>query len=279
MHDLCYWSVGDGRYAAMLETMVRSCRNVGVREDFHAFSDRQIPGTTTHRLGPIDKRHYLFKIELLKRLESLHYRYFAFLDADNFFVRAPPPLLDLMQLSPIHSALESDCTDAGAKRADWWGCPLPRYVSLMRERGVQSERVYNVNAGFFIVHRDAIRTVCGLVASFWEHSRAAGYLFTEEAPLAYATHMLCGDPDRHQMRNFFDVWSCDWTGNFDNRLPNGEAWTFRDYMTDEPHLVNPAVVHAMRSKQALVRAAASGGRAAGAGPRPRPGIGVSGRHS
>ena len=73
-------------------------------------------------------------------------------------------------------------------------------------------------------------------------------------PLAYATHMLCADPERHLMRRHFDVWACDWTGHYAGRLPDGKEWLFRDYFTDEAHRVNPAVVHAMRSKDALVRA-------------------------
>jgi hypothetical protein len=259
VRDLAFWSVADGPYAAMLQTLVTSFRDVGMTEDFHAFSDRPIAGAVHHLTGAFDKQHYLFKFRFLaSHVAQLPYRHFAFLDADNFFVRRPPrSLLDVMQLSPLHSFLESDCADPRSKRPDWWGCPLPRYVQLMRERGVSSRTVHNVNAGFWIVHRDAVDTVCRLVFGFWEHARAAGFTFTEEAPLAYATHMLCGDPALHLLRAHADLWCSDWTGAFGDRLPDGRAWTFRDYMTDEPIQVNPAIVHAMRSKQALI-AAASG---------------------
>lgn len=253
MRDLAFWSIGDGPYAAMLRTLVTSMRQVGVEEDFHAFSDRDVPGAITHRAGAFDKEHYLFKLRFLaSEVARLPYRYLAFLDADNYFVRRPRPLLDLMQGSPLHSFLESDCGGAANRRLDWWGCPLPRFVELMRRRGVTSGRIYNVNAGFWVVHRDAIETVCRLAFDFWQHCRDAGHTFTEEAPLAYATHMLCGSPDLHLMRTHFDVWSCDWIGNYSNRLPDGTPWVFRDYFTDEEHLVNPAIVHAMRSKQALL---------------------------
>ena len=271
MRELAFWSIGDGPYAAMLQTLVSSFRAVGGQEDFHAFSDRPIAGAVTHPVGAFDKQHFLFKLRFLSsEVAKLPYQFFAFLDADNYFVRRPPrPLLELMQRAPLHSFLESDCTDPANNRPDWWGCPLPRYVALMREQGVRSSTVHNVNAGFWIVHRHAIDTVCRLVFAFWERARQAGFTFTEEAPLAYATHMLCGDPGLHLMRAHFDVWACDWTGCFRDRLPDGHSWTFRDYMSGREHQVNPAVVHAMRSKQALIAA----GRVA---MRPSPSVVSSG---
>lgn len=256
MRELCFWSVGDGPYALMMQTLVASYRAVGMTDDFHAFSDRPIAGAIHHPIGPFDKTLYLFKLRFLQsEVARLDYRYFAFLDADNYFVRKPSDLLGLMHKSPLHSFLESDCAASDNRRPDWWSCPLPEYVRLMRECGVTTPGVYNVNAGFFIVHRDAIEAVCRLACEFWEHAYRAGYVFTEEAPLAYATHMLCVDPAAHLMRNLFDVWSCDWTGSFAGRLPTGEDWTFQDYMTGAPHKVNPAIVHAMRSNAAMVRAA------------------------
>jgi len=255
VRDLAFWSIGDGPYAAMLQTLVRSYREVGMEDDFHAFSDRDIDGAVTHRVRAFDKQHYLFKLRFLAdEVARLPYRHFVFLDADNYFVRRPRPLLPLLQKAPLHAFLESDCTEPRNTRSDWWGCPLPRFIELMRSRGVTARRVYNVNAGFWIVHRDAIETVCRLMLEFWEHARAAGFFFTEEAPLAYAVHMLCADPERHLMRRHFDVWSCDWTGTFQDRVPDGRPWMFRDYFTNDEHRVDPAIVHAMRSKSALTAA-------------------------
>lgn len=78
---------------------------------------------------------------------------------------------------------------------------------------------------------------------------------TEEAPLAYVGHMLVGNPDLHTLEYSSDLWASDWTGVFSDRLPDGSAWDFVDYMDGSPMRVNPAIVHCMRSKNALVRAA------------------------
>jgi hypothetical protein len=67
-------------------------------------------------------------------------------------------------------------------------------------------------------------------------------------------HMLCGDPYRHTLRSSMDFWCSDWTGVFSDRLPDSRPWTFTDYFTEERITVNPAIVHAMRSKRALIAA-------------------------
>lgn len=41
---------------------------------------------------------------------------------------------------------------------------------------------------------------------------------------------------------------------FMDRLPDGRPWTHTDYFTSRTRTVNPAIVHVMRSKEALVRA-------------------------
>ncbi len=77
-------------------------------------------------------------------------------------------------------------------------------------------------------------------------------VFTEEPPLAYAMHMLCGNPHLHTLRQTCDLWTSHWTGCFTDALPDGQAWWFMDYFTGEKIPVNPAIVHTMRSKQALI---------------------------
>jgi hypothetical protein len=255
----CYWSVADGDYAEMFKTTVRSARAVGVREDFHVWTDRQIPGAMTHDSGQCDKRLYLFKFEFLKKSAALlEYDYFVFLDADNYFVRHPGDVLAALHGAPVHVVLEADCTRATNTRADWWGCPLPKYVSLMRRQGVRSRAVYNTNAGFWIVHREAVERLVQLAMEFWESCRNAGYEFTEEAPLAYAGHMLCGNPYVHTLESRTHLWASDWTGHYADLLPDGRPWHFVDYMDGHSVLVDPAIVHCMRSKAALIRAAAAG---------------------
>lgn len=252
MKDVCFWSVGDGDFAVMLQGLVRSFRRVGMNDDFIAFSDRNIEGAKTVLVQAFDKKCHLFKFEFLKRLAEHEYRTFVFLDADSLFVRQPPPLLTLMQDAPVHAFFECDCTYP-ALRSSWWGCPLKTYVQMMRDCGVMTERVYNVNAGFFMVERNAIELVCGLAEDFWSYSLSKGYLFTEEPPLAYAAHMLCENPETHLLNKHFDVWASDWTAQFANKLPEGKPWMFKDWMRGQEYTVNPAIIHVLKSKELLIK--------------------------
>lgn len=253
MKELCYWSIADGEYSYMLQALVNSYRAVGMKDDFHVFCDRNIEGAITHPIESFDKSFFWFKFTFLQRfVQQLDYRHYAYIDSDNYFVRKPRPFLDLLEKSPVHSFLEFDCT-LPALRKVWHACPLPEYVRLMRECGITTKQVYNVNAGFFIVKRDAVDVVCSFAEEFWEHALKQGYVFTEEAPLAYATQMLCEDPEKHLLRDLSDIWCSEWTGHFAGRIPDGKGWMFDNYMTYEPYMmVDPAIVHAIKSKEALI---------------------------
>jgi hypothetical protein len=248
----CYWSVANGRYADMMACCVRSARTVGVSEAFHIWTDREIPGAVCHPSGVFEFKNYLFKFDFLKQAGELDFDYFVFLDADNFFVRHPGDVIAATQGAPVHVVLESDCTKASNLRPDWWGCPLAEYVRLMRAAGVRSRKIYNTNAGFWIVHRGVIDQLVHLALEFWRICKAEGYEFTEEAPLAYVGHMLMGNPYAHLLERNSDLWASDWTGCYANRLPDGQPWQFEDYMDARRFPVNPAIVHCMRSKAAMM---------------------------
>jgi hypothetical protein len=256
--EKCYWSVGVGKHAFMVQTLINSLRAVGVEDDFYALCDRTIEGAINHPIkefSELDQKIFFFKFTYLKSiLKDLNYRYFIFLDADNYAVGPPKHLLDFMKTSPIHSFLESDCTKLPALRQYWHGTTLPDFVMMMRQCGITSENVYNVNAGLFIVERQAINTVCGLAEDFWQHGVRNGHVFTDEACLAYATQMLCENPQNHLLRNYPDIWCSDWTGHFAGRIPDDKGWVFTDYMSGEHFRVNPAIIHAIKSKEALIAA-------------------------
>lgn len=251
----CYWSVADGEYADMMTCCIHSARQVGVQQDFHVFSDRKIPGASVQPAGKFSKSLYLFKFSFLKEVANLDYDYFVFLDADNYFVRHPGNLLNQLQGAPVHIVLESNCAAENNVRRDWWDCPLENYVELMKTAGVRSRSIFNTNAGFWIVHRNAVERVCQLADEFWQYAKRQGYIFTEEAPLAYVGHMLMGNPYRHTLNANRDVWASDWAGHFQGRLPANEKWNFIDYMSETQYEVNPCIVHAMRSKQMMIDAA------------------------
>jgi len=249
----CYWSVVNGDYSIMMQSVIESARNVGVFKDFHIWSDRPVKGAITHLIQDLDTANYLFKLRFLREAAStLNYDYFIWLDADSWFVRNPGNPLRVLHGSPVHSSLESDACNPANIREDWWDCSLKNYATLMRFKGVRSKAIFNVNAGFWIVHRDVVTTFCDLAMDFWQFTKEVGYDFTEEPPLAYATHMLCGNPYLHTLRATSDLWASDWTGNYNNVLPDGKPWPFVDYFTNEPFMVNPAIVHALRCKGALV---------------------------
>lgn len=266
----CFWSVVDGEYAPMMQAVVDSARRVGVFKDFHVWTDEPIRGAISHPVETFDKKLYLFKLKFLRdEVSRLDYDYFVWLDADCYFVRDPGDLLRVMHGSPVHSSLESDACAPDSVREDWWDCSLKNYVTLMRFMGVRSRAIYNVNAGFWVVHHDVIQRFYELAYDFWDLANRAGFEFTEEPPLAYATHMLCGNPYVHTLRQTADLWASDWTGCYKDRLPDGKPWEFVDYFSFQSYTVNPAIVHAMRSKEVLIEL---GSRRSDGRANKRPGV-------
>jgi hypothetical protein len=251
----CFWSVADGQYGKMMESVIKSARNVDIDTDFHIWSDQNINGSVTHQSGTFDKNAYLFKFHFLKNeVSKLNYDYFIFIDADSYFVRKPDNILKVLYGSPVHICMESDCTLLTNKRPDWWGCLLPKYCQLMKFAGVRSKAIYNTNAGFWIVHHDVIDTFYELGMNFWNLCKNNGcYKFTEEPPLAYIGHMLMGNPYIHTLRENTDIWASDWIGWYNNRLPDGKEFEFEDYMSGNKIRVNPYLVHCMRSKNCLLK--------------------------
>ena len=254
MGKFCYWSVADGEHGLMMRKAIQSARNVGVSEDFHIWTDVDIPDAITHDCKKFDKKNYLFKFHFLKNeVSKLDYDYFVFLDADSYFVRKPEDIISQTQGDPIHVCLESDCNLVENSRGDWWGCPLGEYVKIMREKGVRSKSVFNTNAGLWIVKKDIINTFYDMAIDFWEYSKSKGYVFTEEAPLAYVGHMLVGDVYKHTLKNNARVWASDWIGIFNDVIPHSSPFEFEDYMSGNRIMVNPSIVHCMRSKNALIK--------------------------
>lgn len=256
MKKMCYWTVCFGTYTDMTEAMIKSARNVGVDDPFVVYADREIKDSNTLTLelphGFQNDNHYLFKLDYLKDVGRMFYDYFTFIDADSYFVRHPGDLIRYCHDGPIHFTMESNCNQNYGYRKDWWGCSLPEFCQLMWEKGVRSKMIFNLNAGLWTVKREAILHVHRLGYEFWNHAQSKGYTFTEEAALAYAGHMLMGNVYKHRLVLAPELWASDWMGHFAGRLPIDEPWIFHDYMTDEHIHVQPAIVHAMRSKEILI---------------------------
>ncbi len=256
----CYWSVVDGDYALMAQAVVTSARSVGVFHDFHIWTDRPIEGAICHEAGKFEKWGCLFKLVFLRdHVQKLDYDYFVWLDMDAYFVRNPGNILRVLRGSPLHVGLESDLCNPANRRPDWWDCPNMQFAQIMRARGVRGNAIFNVNGGFFVVRREAIDAVFDLTFEFWDSCRKEGFTFNDEPLLAYAMQMLCGNPYIHTVRGTADLWASDWTGCYRDKLPDGQSWWFVDYFTEERVPVNPAIVHAMRSKPALIAQGANHG--------------------
>lgn len=252
----CYWSVGDGNHSLMLQTLIKSARAQGVKEDFHVWTDRSITGNDVfvHDCGTFNKDKYLFKFKFLQEVKKLDYEYFVFLDADNYFVRHPGHFEELLGDDKVFIQMENRCNERKMTRGDWWGCKIEYYPLLLWYHGVKSKTVWNTNAGFWIVKKEVIDEVCDKGLEFWKWCKENIKVeFTEEAPLAFLGHILQKNLEEKTLEKTSGTWCSDWTGQYKDRLPDGNSWQFEDYMSGEKIMVNPAIVHCMRSKEAMVK--------------------------
>lgn len=248
----CYWTVASGGYASMARQLVASARQAGVSEDFHIWADVEIEGAIGHPLGlsEITGRHFKFTY-LREYVQKLDYDYFVWLDADTFFARNPGDPLQFMQRSPLHVPLESNLSHSEMQNDSWCGCRNSRLVELMRERGVRGRNVYGAGGGMFIIHHEFVETLLALTKSFYSFCKERGHSLGFAPLLSYAMQMVCGDPDRHLLTKNTDLWCSDSQGVFRDRLPDGTIWEYRDPLSREVTLVNPAIVHIGLSKSLL----------------------------
>jgi len=99
----------------------------------------------------------------------------------------------------------------------------------LRYLGVKSEKIYNCNAGFRIVRKEAVQAFYDKAMTFFNFARDEMHLinFSEEPALAYVGHFV----DNQEINNFkatHRVWATDWTGQFGDSLPTDAYWDFED---------------------------------------------------
>ena len=205
----CYWSVGTGAYCDLLHSMVASARQAGVTEDFHFWTDREVPGAICHPAGRFDNWGWLFKLVFLRRdVARLNYDYFVYLDSDNWFVRRPADPLQILGGAPMHATLEADLTRP-LEVPVWWDYPASTFVNLFRRAGVRHASIHNINGGMFIESRAAIEVLYQLAAGFWRFCRDQGVLCVDEPLISYAMHMLCDHPEKHTLSRTHSFWATD----------------------------------------------------------------------
>ncbi len=240
----CYWTIATGSYASSARQLVASARSVGVTQDFHIWSDRQIEGAISHNIpeSRIEGRH--FKLTYLRDLvQKLDYDHFIWLDADTLFVRDPGDPLAAMRSSPLHLTLESDLTSGEARQSTWCGCSPEILCELMKSQGVRHRSIYSVDPAMFIVHRHFINTLSSLTKSFYFFCKNHGHPFDAGPLLSYAMHMVCGDPERHRLEANRELWCSDTGGVFTNGPSGGHSFNHACPMTQRTVSVNPAMIH------------------------------------
>lgn len=253
---ICYWSISWGDYDYMLQYLVDSFYRVGMTEDFVTFTEKPIKNCINYRLDPNieNDRLQFFKFEYLKRkMQDMDYDIFVFIDADHYFVRKPDITIeDILKESPWHSFLESPINTSQTRRQDWWSVPNNVLETLMRRSGVASKEIRNSNGGFWICHKGFINKASELAYKFHNYLKSFNITVPEEVSIAYLSHLMSPVLQDRFLENFTNYWASDWTDNFKDAVPTDREWEYTSYMTYEKLKVKPAIVHAMRSKKALI---------------------------
>jgi hypothetical protein len=113
---------------------------------------------------------------------------------------------------------------------------------------VRHRSIHSLSGGMFIVHREFVEQLLALTKSFYAFCKQNGCSLSDEPLLAYAMHLVCGDPSRHLLARHPDLWGTDWEGRFKERLPDGEPWPLRSPFAETELTVNPAIVHLIRRR-------------------------------
>jgi len=253
---ICYWSIAWGQYSYILQSLLKSYKDVGLENDFHVFSDQKLKFAINHNLDSsieLDRLQF-FKFSYLRnQIQKLDYDVFVFIDADHFFVRKPNIQIEeiLSDGSSWHSFLESPVNLEKTQRTDWWGIKNSDLVKNFNDLGVNEKEIRNTNGGFWICKKDFINEAFDLAFKCHNYLKSKGHTVPEEVSIGYISH-LSNNPKNRYAEKYFNYWGSDWTGNFLNQVPQDRYWEWVSYMTNEKFLINPAIVHAMRSKNALI---------------------------
>lgn len=251
------WSVAWGEYRYMMQSLMRSIRDAGVECDLLTFSDEPLDGVMSMEMDmriEMDFKQY-WKFKYLTRLAELDYDLFVFIDSDHYFVRRPPrDFSDVIGDDSWHSFLESPINSPSTKRGDWWGVANQDMVNLYRGFGVNQRTVYSTNGGFWMCRREFLGHASAVGLLFRDYQKDLKLDLPEEVAIAIMSHMFSRDYSKRFHASNLDFWASEWTGVLNDRIPDGEPWVFQEYMTHAKSEVNPAIVHAMRSKKALVKA-------------------------
>lgn len=248
------WSVAWGDYRYMMQSLMNSVKSVGIGHDILTFSDEPLDGVMSCELDKsidLDFKQY-WKFHYLNKLSQIDYDLFVFIDSDHYFVRKPNrDFSEIVGSDPWHSFLESPINSQATKRDDWWGVQNAAMAQLYKEFGVTQGTVYSTNGGFWICKKEFLSHAASVGLLFRDFQKSKGLDLPEEVAIAVISHMFSKDYSNRFHSKYIDIWASEWTGTLQNRVPDGSPWEFQEYMTNARSVVNPAIVHAMRSKSAL----------------------------
>jgi hypothetical protein len=249
------WSVAWGNYAYMLQSLVNSIRSVNIEVDILTFSDKPLQNCISKELEPdieLDFKQY-WKFYYLSKLKDTNYDLFVFIDSDHYFVRKPSiDFADIIGSDPWHSFLESPINGSDTKRTDWWGVKNNDMVKLYRNFGVYQDIIYNSNGGFWMCKKEFIDQAKNTALLFRDFQKQLNLNLPEEVAIAIFGHLFSKDYTQRFHSQYLNYWASEWIGSFKDCLPNGQPWIFEEYMTGHRSWINPDIVHAMRSKSALI---------------------------
>jgi hypothetical protein len=249
------WSVAWGDYRYMLQSLMNSIQNVGIDHDILTFSDEPLHNVISCEIDKkieLDFKQY-WKFHYLQKLTALNYDLFVFIDSDHYFVRKPTKdFSEIIGSDPWHSFLESPINSTMTKRSDWWGVPNQKMAELYKDFGVIQDVVFSTNGGFWICKKEFLKHAAQVMFLFRDFQKQRKLDLPEEVGIAVLSHLFSVDYTKRFHSNYLDTWASEWTGYLKEKLPDGTPWEFQEYMTAKKSTVNPAIVHAMRSKNALV---------------------------
>ena len=224
-----------------MEHCVASAHRRGVYTPFHVLSDREIPGCECYDSMKGQQASGLHKLIYLKAaISKLNFEYFVWIEASSLFVRQPKNLVSSLGRAPAHIPLivpvdpdDETQLPTGAAAALW--------ARTMRKAGLQNQP-YFAESAFWVVHREAVATICDLANHFRIVARESGWEADATPAIAFAVQMLCGNPEMHRVAKRPDLWAVDYTHQPSIHCGN-EGWDCEIPGFQQSLKVNPAIVH------------------------------------
>jgi hypothetical protein len=232
----------------MMQNCVKSAREAGVFKEFHVFTDRPVEDMECYDIHDFSETQGLFKLLYLKAgMTKLMFEYFVWIDADTVFLRSPHQMLESLGKAPIHIPLEVSFSELNT--GDHWnGIDAKECVVEMTRLGVNNP-IYGNRTAFWVVHREAIDTVCELSMSFLDQVRQSKTLCNVSCALGYAMQMLCGNPRRHLSSECANLWTSDDQNRLKYGVPAAGGWGNGEKLDCMRETIPAAIIHVPHQKQ------------------------------